>query len=195
MSGTADIHDVLVIGGGQAGIPLAHGLAGKGMTVALAERRHLGGSCVNFGCTPTKAAIASARVAHLARRASEYGVHVGGVKVDFAAVLARAARIAAASRDRLGENFKGSRNPLLVPGHARLQGRADGVFRVAVGGHTLRARQVVLNTGTRTAVPPVSGLTEIPFLHAGNWLETPELPARLAVIGSGPIGLEMAQFY
>src|SRR5579871_6752214 len=90
---TETTYDVFIIGGGQAGIPLAWGLAGAGKRVALAERKDLGGSCVNFGCTPTKAAIASARVAHQARRAVEYGLQIPEVGVDFPAVLARARRV------------------------------------------------------------------------------------------------------
>ena len=91
-------YDVLVIGAGQAAIPLAHALAARGRTVAVAERREVGGSCVNFGCTPTKAAFASARVAYLARRARDFGLRVPAVEVDFPAVLERAQRIALQSR-------------------------------------------------------------------------------------------------
>ena len=188
-------YDVLVIGGGQAGIPLARSLAAKGMRVALAERRHLGGSCVNFGCTPTKAAIASARIAHQSRRAAEWGVRVGEVTVDFPAVIARARAIAERSRHGLEAGFAQAPNPVLLRGHARLDGRTEGGFRVRVGAGDAIARTVVLNTGTRTAMPPIEGLTEINVVHAGNWLDRTALPASLAIIGSGPIGLEMAQFY
>src|SRR3712207_5980176 len=92
-------YDVLIIGGGQAGIPLSYKLASAGMSVALAERKHLAGSCVNFGCTPTKAAIASAKVAHQASRAVEYGLQIPEVRVDFPAVLARARGIAELKRN------------------------------------------------------------------------------------------------
>src|ERR671916_3033381 len=118
--------DVLIVGGGQAGIPLAYKLAAEGISVAVAERRDLGGSCVNFGCTPTKAAIASARVAHLARRGSEFGIEVPEVRVDFPAVIGRASDIAAASRDGLNRGMEGSENPKLIRGHARIEGREEG---------------------------------------------------------------------
>ncbi len=187
--------DVVIIGGGQAGIPLAHALAKAGKTVALAERKFLGGSCVNFGCTPTKAAIASAKLAHQARRASEYGLHIPKVDVDFAAVLERAKRIALNSRHGHDKSLERSENPKLLRGHARLEGRGDGAFQVRMGDQLVSAIQVVLNTGTRSLIPPISGLMDVDVIHAGNWLEMPALPTHLAVIGGGYIGLEMAQFY
>src|SRR5580693_4778435 len=103
-----DQYDVLIIGGGQAGPPLAHDLAKAGKEVALAERKYLGGSCINFGCTPTKAAIASARVAHLARRAGDFGLRIPQVEVDFPAVLRRAGAIALESRTGLDKSFENS---------------------------------------------------------------------------------------
>src|SRR5438270_5487506 len=108
-----DQYDVLIVGGGQAGPPLARSLAQAGKKVALAERKYLGGSCVNFGCTPTKAAIASARVAHLARRASEFGLKIPAVEVDFPAVIRRASDIALQSRRGLERGFANSDNPKL----------------------------------------------------------------------------------
>lgn len=188
-------YDVLIIGGGQAGVPLAHALAGEGWRVALAERQHLGGSCVNFGCTPTKAVLASARVAHQARRAAEYGIGVSEVEVDFAAVLARARRIAADSRAGLEEGLQGSENPLWLHGHARLEGRTEQGFQVRVGEQVITAAQVVLNTGTRSVIPDLPGLADVDPLHAGNWLDREELPGHLVLLGGGYIGAEMSQFY
>src|SRR5438876_8607140 len=119
------LYDVLIIGGGQAGIPLAHALARAGKKVALAERKDLGGSCVNFGCTPTKAAIASARAAFQARRGAVFGLRIPTVEVDFPAVLDRARSIVMQSRASLRRGFEGKDNPALIRGHARLRGR-DG---------------------------------------------------------------------
>ncbi len=146
-------YDVLIVGGGQAGIPLAYKLAAEGMSVALAERKDLGGSCVNFGCTPTKAVIASAKVAHQARRASEYGLEIPEVRVDFPAVLERARGIAELKRSGLEKGLEGSENPLLIRGHARFEGRDEEGFRLLVGEQSVTARQVVLDTGTRTLPP------------------------------------------
>src|SRR6185295_5908745 len=122
------------------------------------------GSCVNFGCTPTKAAVASARVAHDARRASEFGVRVGAVEVDFAAVIARARAIAAESRTSLERWFAGKDNPAWITGHARLAGRRDDAFVVQLPDRELLAKEVVLDTGTRTRTPPLPGLDGVPFL-------------------------------
>jgi pyruvate/2-oxoglutarate dehydrogenase complex dihydrolipoamide dehydrogenase (E3) component len=188
-------YDVLIIGGGQAGIPLAYKLADRDLTVALAERKDLGGSCVNFGCSPTKAAIASAKVAFQARRASEYGVEIPEVRVDFPAVLRRARGVAETKRAGLDRGLEGSENPVLIRDHARLEGREDGGFRVSVGDRSLLAGQVVLNTGTRTLIPPIEGLDAVDFIDSGNWMDREDLPGHLAIVGGSYIGLEMAQFY
>lgn len=190
-----DSYDVAIIGAGQAGVPLAHELARAGKRTLLIERKHLGGSCVNFGCTPTKAAITSARVAHLARRAADFGLRIPSVEVDFAAVIDRARSIAEGHRAGLDRGFDGKENPLLLRAHARLEGREGDRFRIAAGETTITASQVVLDTGTRSTIPPIAGLDQIPFIHAGNWLDHRQLPQRLIVIGGGVIALEMAQFY
>ena len=188
-------YDVLIIGAGQAGVPLARRLAKEGRRTALAERRHLGGSCVNFGCTPTKAVIASARIAHLARRANEFGVTVSTVSVDFAAVIRRARDIVGKSVHCVGEGLEDA-GATILRGHARFTGGdVKAGFTLVVGDTPVTADQVVLDTGTRTALPPIDGLHEIPFLHAGNWLASDDLPEKLVIAGGGYIGLEMAQFY
>lgn len=187
--------DVVIIGAGQAGLPLAFDLAQAGKQVALVERRKLGGSCVNFGCTPTKAAIASAKLAHQARRAAEYGLVVPEVTVDFPAVLARAASLAERSRRNHEASFAGLANPVLLRGHATIAGREGALFRVSVSGREVRCAELVLDTGTRSLIPDLPGISELDYLHAGNWLDRPELPAHLLMLGGGAIGLEMAQFY
>ncbi|CAN5569515.1 hypothetical protein BH24DEI1_BH24DEI1_10210 [soil metagenome] len=187
-------YDFLIIGGGQAGIPLAQALAKAGRRVALAERKHLGGSCVNFGCTPTKAVLASARVAQLARRGAEFGLEIPEVRVNFGAVLKRAKDILMESRSGLEKSMAGD-NPKLLRGHARFTGKAAGGFRLRVGEQEVSAQQVVVNTGTRDLVPRVEGLGDIEIIHACNWLEQDRLPEHLVVMGGGYIGVEMSQFY
>jgi pyruvate/2-oxoglutarate dehydrogenase complex dihydrolipoamide dehydrogenase (E3) component len=187
--------DVLIIGAGQAGIPLAHDLAKAGKHVALAEEKELGGSCVNFGCTPTKAVIASARVAHLARRGNEFGLKIPTVEVDFPAVLERAKRILIESRISLQQGFEKTDNPKLLHGSAHFDGREMNAFRVAVGDQFIVAEQVVLDTGTRSTIPALEGLDKVNFICAENWLDTTRLPEHLVIIGGGYIGLEMSQFY
>ncbi len=188
-----EIYDVLIIGAGQAGVPLASSLASAGQQVALAERKQLGGSCVNFGCTPTKAVLASAGVAHQARRANEFALKIPEVKVDFPGVLERAKQIVQKSVDGLETVF--SENPRLVRGHATLEGKDGEHFVVRVGEERFKAKKVVLNPGTRANIPHIEGMGEIQFITADNWLEHPELPAHLLMLGGGYIGLEMAQFY
>ena len=188
-------YDVLIIGGGQAGIPLAHALHAAGRRVALAERKHLGGSCVNFGCTPTKAVLASAGLAAQSRRAAEFGLIGEALKPDLAAVLRRAQGIAAESRTGLEQGLSEPDGPVWLHGQARLDGRDGERFRVVIDGVTHTADQVVVNTGTRTALPHIEGLDTVNYIHSGNWLTRPELPGHLLVVGGGYIGLEMGQFY
>jgi pyruvate/2-oxoglutarate dehydrogenase complex dihydrolipoamide dehydrogenase (E3) component len=187
--------DIVIIGAGQAALPLSKALAGKGKTTALIEAEHLGGSCINFGCTPTKAVIASARVAHLARRGQEFGIGIAGVQPDFDAVLARARKIVEQSVASLDESLAQAANPRLIRGRARLCGRDGDRFVVSVGDERLLASQVVLDTGTRTRVPGIDGLDGIDYLCAENWLHRPGLPEHLLIVGASYIGLEMGQFY
>jgi len=188
-------YDVVIIGAGQAGLPLARALAKTGKRTALVERKHVGGSCINFGCTPTKAAIASARLAHLARRGAEFGIRIPAVDVDFAAVIKRARGIVEKYRTEIERGYVGKENPKLISGHARLDGRDGERFRVRIGDEVAVADHVVLDTGTRSLIPPIEGIGEVDVMHAGNWLDHARLPERLIVIGGGVIALEMAQFY
>jgi pyruvate/2-oxoglutarate dehydrogenase complex dihydrolipoamide dehydrogenase (E3) component len=189
------VFDVVIVGAGQASVPLAAALVEAGKRVALAERRHLGGSCVNFGCTPTKAVIASAKLAHQARRAAEYGVHVGRVEVDFPGVLGRAKRVLLESRESLQSSVDELEGVELFTEHARLEGREGDLFKVRVGEALIRAQGVVLNTGTRTLVPPIEGIDGVEAICAENWLEQTTLPEHLVIVGGSYIGLEMSQFY
>jgi len=188
-------YDVFIIGAGQAGPPLARALAHAGQRVALAERKHLGGSCVNFGCTPTKAAFTSARVAHVARRAGEYGIRIPSIGVDFEAVLERAQGIVAQSVAHLERLFQDTDGLTLMREHARLAGRDGDGFTVTVGGRRLTAGRIVLDTGNRSRIPAIDGIDAVPFIDADHWLEHDALPHHLLIVGAGYVGLEMSQFY
>jgi pyruvate/2-oxoglutarate dehydrogenase complex dihydrolipoamide dehydrogenase (E3) component len=193
-AGSAD-YDLLIIGAGQAGPPLAIALAKKGWRVAIAERKSLGGSCVNFGCTPTKAVIASARVAHLARRGRSFGVRIGSVEPDFAAVLQRARGIVDQTRIGLREALRNEKSVHVIQGHARFEAREGKRFRLRVGERTVSAGRIVLDTGTRSRLPRLPGLDSLDYVTAETWLDRRELPRHLLVLGAGYTGLEMAQFY
>lgn len=187
--------ETAIIGGGQAGVPLARALGAARRTVALIEREHLGGSCVNFGCTPSKAMIASARLAADARRASELGINIPQVTVDFPSVMNRARRLVAGAKGLLDESFAHQANPHVVVGHGRLAGRDGQRFRVRAGDRVVLAEQIVLNTGTRTSRPTLDGLDQIPIITGENWIGLSKLPRRLVILGGSYIALEMAQAY
>lgn len=193
--------DVILIGTGQAAVPLATRLAAAGKRVLIAERDAPGGSCVNFGCTPTKTLIASARAAHVARTADRLGVRAGDVEVDFAAVMARkdamVARWRAGVERRLGG---GGDNLRFVRGHARfVSPRAieisalPGAEGAASGTQRHEAEQFVINVGARARVPAIPGLGDVPFLDSSGALALKALPRHLLVLGGGYIGCELGQ--
>jgi pyruvate/2-oxoglutarate dehydrogenase complex dihydrolipoamide dehydrogenase (E3) component len=187
--------DVAIIGGGQAGVPLARSLAEAGQQVALIERVHLGGSCVNFGCTPSKALIASAQVAYEARNGERWGIRIPTVDVDFGAVMDRARSMVAAAKTSLDDSIEQAANPCLIRAHGRLAGREEGRFVVESDAGRVRARHVVLDTGTRSLLPDIDGLGTVPLLTAENWIDMTVLPERLIVIGGSYLALEFGQAF
>jgi len=192
------VFDGLVIGGGQAGPFLAAKLAARGEHIAVIEKESLGGTCVNRGCTPTKTLRKSARVAYLARRASEFGVEVGPVRVDFKAAMARMHERVETSRTGLTSWIEGISGISLYWGEATIVGRDDeGRFRVAIAGtdEVLITKRVFLNTGTRASVPSIPGIAEAGVMTNVELLQLTELPPRLLILGGSYIGLEMAQIF
>ena len=185
--------DVVIVGTGQAAVPLAVALASRGETVMVFEGGLPGGSCVNVGCTPTKTLRKSARVAHMARRAAEFGVHVGDVEVDFAAAMERAERVVRASREGLIAWMNDADGVTLVPEWARFDGRARDRFIVRGRTQAFAARRVYLNTGTRPALPTIDGLTSVPYLTNETVMSLRERPQHVIVLGGSYIGLEMGQ--
>lgn len=187
-------YDLVVIGAGQGGAPLAGAFARAGKRVALVERDEVGGTCINTGCTPTKTMIASARVAEMARRATEYGVHVGAVEVDLAEVRNRKRSVV--------ESFRGgSERRLSDSGVELLRGSArfTAVRSLEVSSgetrRTLTGDAVVIDTGTRPAVPSIPGIESVDYLNSTSIMELDVVPAHLIVIGGGYVGVEFAQMF
>jgi len=185
-------YDAIIIGTGQSGPALARRLVAAGRQVAIIERKLFGGTCVNTGCTPTKTLIASAYAAHLARRAAEYGVTVGGpVGVDMKAVKARKDAVSGASSNAVERSLKTLKGCTVYEGHARFVGPKQ----VNVGEEELRAERVFINVGGRALVPPIPGLDDVGYLTNSSMMDVDFLPRHLLVLGGSYVGLEFAQMY
>lgn len=184
--------DAIIIGGGQAGPSLAGRLTTAGMRVAIVERNLFGGTCVNTGCIPTKALIASAEVAYQARRAAEFGIAVPGeVRVDMPQVMKRALGISSHIREGLVQWLDGMPGCTVVRGHARFEA-AD---RIRVGDELLTAPKVFVNVGARAIVPDFPGIDEVPHLTNSSILKLDRVPRHLVIIGGSYVGLEFAQMF
>ncbi|HEX5935963.1 MAG TPA: FAD-containing oxidoreductase [Pseudorhizobium sp.] len=184
--------DAIVIGTGQAGPSLAGRLAAAGKTVAVIERKHVGGTCVNTGCMPTKALVASAYAAHLARRAGDYGIVLGGtMRIDMPKVMQRSHQVTLNARTNNEKWLDGMAGCTLIRGHARFEG-AD---RVRVDDDLLQAPQIFVNVGGRASVPDLPGIAEIDYLTNSDIVMLDRVPKHLVVIGGSYIGLEFAQMY
>ena len=183
--------DAIVIGAGQAGPPLAGRLTAAGQTVAVVERKLVGGTCVNSGCIPTKTLVASAHAAHTARRGADYGVSTGAVSVDMAKVKARKDEIMLGDRRGVESWLEGMPGCTLIRGHARF----TDPHTIAVGNDLLHADRIFLNLGGRAVVPDLPGLADLDYLTNVGILELDTLPEHLVIIGGSYIGLEFAQMY
>ncbi|WP_174510932.1 FAD-containing oxidoreductase [Methylocella tundrae] len=184
--------DAIIIGAGQAGPPLAGRLTKAGLKVALVERKFFGGTCVNTGCIPTKTLVASAYAAHMARRAADFGVMIGGgVGVDMKAVKARADAISGKARAGVESWLRGMANCVVYQGHARFESTRE----VRVGDDLLEADRIFINVGARAIIPHMPGIDRINYLTNSSVLQLDALPRRLCIIGGSYIGLEFAQMY
>lgn len=191
-SSPVEAFDAIIIGTGQASPALANRLTSAGMRVAVIERHLVGGTCVNTGCTPTKAMVASAYVARQAQRAAEYGVMLPGpARIDMAAIRRRTDKIVQSSRTGLEKWLGGMKGCRLVRGHARFENARD----VRVGDRLLRAERIFINVGGRPSVPDIPGLDRVPYLTSSSMLVLDEVPRHLVVIGGSYIGLEFAQMF
>lgn len=188
--GTA--YDAIIIGTGQSGPPLASRLSSAGQRVAVVERKLFGGTCVNNGCVPTKALVASAYAAHLARRAAEFGVVTGGaVSVDMKRVNARKNEISGRSNQAVEAWMKGLANGRVYEGHARF----ESPNTVRVNGELLTSERIFINVGGRALVPPIPGLEDAPYLTNSSMMDVDFLPEHLVILGGSYIGLEFGQMY
>lgn len=185
-------YDAIIIGTGQAGPPLAVSLANAGRKTAIIERKRFGGTCVNNGCIPTKALIASARVAHLARHAADYGVMLDvAVRVDMARIKARKDVLVKQSSEGVQKWLKNTSNVTVIEGHAHF----EDPHTVRVNDMQLEAKEIFINTGARALVPDIPGIADVPYLTNSSMMDVDFLPKHLLIVGGSYIGLEFAQMY
>ncbi len=184
--------DAIIIGAGQAGPSLAGRLTAGGMTVAFAERKLFGGTCVNTGCTPTKTLVASAYAAHLARRAADYGVVLASApQIDMRTVKARADAVSASSRTGIEQRLRSMKGCTVFKAHARF----ESANVVRVDEQRLTAPRIFINVGGRARVPDMPGIRDVPFLTNTSILALDQVPKHLIVVGGSYVGLEFAQMY
>lgn len=185
-------YDAIIIGTGQAGPSLAARLAGAGWRVAVVERKRFGGTCVNNGCIPTKTLIASARAAHVARRAADYGVMIGDdINVDMKRVKARKDAVVARSNTGVEQWMRTTEGITVYENHARF----ESPHAVRVGDELIEADHIFINVGGRAVTPPMPGLNEVSFLNNSSMMDVDFLPEHLIIIGGSYIGLEFGQMY
>ncbi len=193
---TPQQYDAIIIGAGQAGTPLSTALAEAGMRTALVERKHVGGTCVNEGCTPTKTMIASGRVAYLARRAADYGVHTGSLSIDLGKVRQRKRDIVDKFRNGSQAKIEKTANLKLIFGEGRFTGPKTVTVRLQDGSERgLSAHRIFINAGTRAGRPELDGLDAVSFLDNISIMELGTVPDHLLVLGGGYIGLEFGQLF
>jgi pyruvate/2-oxoglutarate dehydrogenase complex dihydrolipoamide dehydrogenase (E3) component len=191
-----DHFQAIVIGSGQGGNPLCLALAKAGLRTALIERSHIGGTCINEGCTPTKTMIASGRVAYLARRATDYGVRTGDVRIDMQRVRQRKRDIVESFRSGSQARLEKAANLELIFGEARFTGPKIVSVRLRDGAQRiLSADRIFINAGARPSVPRLDGLKDVPFLDSTSIMELDSVPEHLLVLGGGYVGLEFAQLF
>ena len=189
-------YDAVVIGSGQGGTPLSVALANAGKRTALIERKHVGGTCINEGCTPTKTMVASGRVAYLARRAAEYGVHTGPISIDLEKVRQRKRDIVASFRGGNERGILKARNLVLIMGEASFSGPKTLAVRTKdAGQRNVSADRIFINAGSRASRPKLEGLDRVRFLDNESIMELGVVPDHLLILGGGYIGLEFGQLF
>jgi pyruvate/2-oxoglutarate dehydrogenase complex dihydrolipoamide dehydrogenase (E3) component len=185
-------YDAAIIGTGQAGPSLAARLVRAGMKVAVVERKLFGGTCVNTGCIPTKALVASASAAHTARRAAEFGIRVGGpVSADMIQIKARKDEISGKSRQGVEKLLDSLEGCTIYRGQARLESQKE----VSVGEDRFRAEKIFLNVGGRASIPAISGLKDVSYLTNSSMMDLDRIPEHLLIVGGSYVGLEFGQIF
>jgi pyruvate/2-oxoglutarate dehydrogenase complex dihydrolipoamide dehydrogenase (E3) component len=192
----ADHYQAIVIGSGQGGTPLCQALADAGWRTALVEREHVGGTCINEGCTPTKTMVASGRVAYLSRRGADYGVHTGDIRIDMQRVRQRKRDIVDTFRNGSQGRIEKTKDLDLLFGEASFTGPKSMLVRLKDGSpRQLSADRIFINAGCRPAVPALDGLNDVPSLNSTSIMELDTVPEHLLVLGGGYIGLEFGQLF
>ena len=193
---TTTHYDAIVIGAGQSGGPLSTALARAGWKTAIIERIHVGGTCINEGCTPTKTMVASARVAYLARRGTDYGVHTGPVTVDMVKVRQRKRDIVDSFRNGSQRSIESTEGVDLLMGEAHFTGPKELEVRLTNGEtRQLTANTFFINVGARPSKPSISGVDSVPTLDSTSIMELDVVPDHLLIIGGGYVGLEFGQMF
>ncbi len=188
--------DAIIIGVGQAGKPLAIDLAAAGWNMVIVERNYAGGSCINYGCTPTKTLLASAKVAHQARHSSAYGVDTGRVQIDFKAVIDRKNKVVEQFRSGIEDKLTSTDNLTFLEGEAFFSGPKQVTVSLNDGGErTLTADHIFIDTGTHPAQPDLPGLDTVDWLTSTTLMDATELPKHLLILGGGYIGVEFSQMF
>jgi pyruvate/2-oxoglutarate dehydrogenase complex dihydrolipoamide dehydrogenase (E3) component len=190
-----DQYDAIIIGAGQAGVPLAEALAGAGWKTAVVEVGYLGGTCINYGCTPTKTMVASAAAAYLAGKAAEYGVRAAPRGVDLARVRQRKDEVVSSFRAGIGQRMKKA-GVETISGQASFQGPKSIGVRLNEGGtREVTAGRVIIDTGGRPRVPPIEGLNGVPFLDSTSIMDLDAVPEHLVILGGGYVAIEFGQMF
>ena len=192
----SNAYQAIVIGSGQGGTPLCRALAGAGLRTALIERKHVGGTCINEGCTPTKTMVASARVAYLARRGADYGVQTGDIRIHMERVRQRKRDIVDSFRNGSQSRIEKTKNLDLIFGEASFTGPHSVLVKLHSGGtRELTGEKIFINAGARPSVPELAGLQDVPFLDSTSIMELDAVPEHLLVLGGGYVGLEFGQMF
>ncbi|MBO0949822.1 mercuric reductase [Fibrella forsythiae] len=188
--------DALIIGVGQSGKPLATALAKKGWRTAIIERNQVGGSCINYGCTPTKTLLSSAEMAFQARRAAEFGIDIADIGVDFKAVIERKDKVVQKFRDGINDSFAETENLTFIQGEARFTAPREIAVKLPAGGQrNLTANYIFIDCGTHPKKPDLPGLDTVSWVTSTELMDATELPEHLLILGGGYIGVEFSQMF